>query len=150
MPFLARWPGHIKAGAISDQLICHVDMLATFAAVANRKLGDDAGPDSFNALPALLGTAEKPVRDHLVNHTAGSPGRLAIRQGPWKYGPPSYAGGQQRTNKDGKKAALIPAQLVNLAEDVGEKKNLVAQYPEKVKELEALLTRIRATPRSRP
>jgi arylsulfatase A-like enzyme len=150
IPFLARWPGHIKAGTISDQLICHVDMMATFAAVANRELAADAGPDSFNALPALLGTADKPVRDHLINHTAGSPGRLAVRQGPWKYGPPSYPGGKQRTNKDGKKAAQVPAQLYNLAEDVGETKNLIAQYPEKVKELEALLARIRTTPRSRP
>ena len=73
-----------------------------------------------------------------------------MRQGPWKYGPPSYPGGQQRTNKDGKKAAQIPAQLYNLADDIGETKNLVAQYPEKVKELEALLAKIRATPRSRP
>ena len=101
VPFIARWPGRIKAGTISDQLICHVDMMATFAAAADRTLADDAGPDSFNVLPALLGTAEKPVRDHLINHTAGSPGRLAVRQGPWKYGPPSYPGGQQRTNKDG-------------------------------------------------
>ena len=63
--------------------------------------------------------------------------------------PPSYPGGQQRTNKDGKKAAQIPAQLYNLAEDVGETKNLVAQYPEKVKELEALLETIRTIPYSR-
>ena len=150
VPFIARWPGRIRAGTRSDQLICHVDMMATFAAAADRNLADDAGPDSFNVLPALLGAAEKPVRDHLINHTAGSPGRLAVRQGPWKYGPPGYPGGQQRTNKAGQKAALIPAQLYNLAEDLGETKNLVAQHPGKVKELEALLERIRATPRSRP
>ena len=150
VPFIARWPRQIKAATVSDQLICHVDMIATFAAATNQPLADDAGPDSFNVLPALVGTAEEPVRDHLINHTAGCPGRLAVRQGPWKYGPASYAGGQQRTNKDGKKAALIPAQLYNLADDIGETKNLVAQYPEKVKELEAFLAKTRATPRSRP
>ena len=150
VPFIARWPRQIKAATVSDQLICHVDMMATFAAATNQPLADDAGPDSFNVLPALVGTAEKPLRDHLINHTAGCPGRLAVRQGAWKYGPPSYPGGQQRTNKDGKKAIQIPAQLYNLADDIGETKNLVAQYPEKVKELEALLAQIRATPRSRP
>ncbi len=150
VPFIARWPRQIKAATVSDQLICHVDMLATFAALTNQPLADDAGPDSFNVLPALVGTTEKPVRDHLINHTAGCPGRLAVRQGSWKYGPSSYPGGQQRTNKDGKKAAQIPAQLYNLADDIGETKNLVAHFPDKVKELEALLAKIRATPRSRP
>lgn len=150
VPFVARWPGRIKAGTTSDQLICHVDMLATFAAAADQKLTDAAGPDSFNMLSALQGIAEKPVRDHLVNHTAGSPGRLAIRQGSWKYGPASYPGGRQRTNKDGKQSALIPAQLYHLSDDIGEKKNLLAEHPEKVKELQELLERIRAAPRSRP
>jgi arylsulfatase A-like enzyme len=150
VPFVARWPGQIKAATTSDQLMCHVDMLATFAAITHRSLADDAGPDSFNMLGALVGTAEKPLRDHLINHTAGCPGRLAVRQGPWKYGPASYPGGQQRATKEGQKTAEIPAQLYNLAEDIGETKNLVGEYPEKVKELAALLERIRGSPRSRP
>ncbi|MDZ4687866.1 MAG: arylsulfatase [Planctomycetaceae bacterium] len=150
VPFVARWPSRIKAGTTTDQLICHVDMLATFAAAAHQKLADDAGPDSFNVLSALLGTAEKPVRNHLINHTAGFPGRLAVRQGPWKYSPASYAGGKQRTNKDGQKAALIPAQLFNLADDLGEKKDVIGDHAEKVQELDALLKKIRTEPRSRP
>ena len=75
VPFIARWPGRIKAGTLSDQLICHVDMMATFAAAADRSLADDAGPDSFNVLPALLGTAEKPVRDHLDQSYRGFSGK---------------------------------------------------------------------------
>ena len=54
VPFIARWPGRIKPG-VSDELICHVDMLATFAALTGQTLPADAGPDSFNVLPALLG-----------------------------------------------------------------------------------------------
>src|SRR5207249_3640684 len=69
VPFVARWPARIKAGTTSDQLICHVDMLSTFAAAAHQSLPDEAGPDSFNVLPALLGVTDKPVRDHLVNHS---------------------------------------------------------------------------------
>jgi arylsulfatase A-like enzyme len=151
VPFVARWPARIKPGTTSDQLICHVDMMATFAAVAGQELPDDAGPDSFNVLPALLGAARGPVRDHLVNHTAGSPGRLAVRQGPWKYGPASYPGGRQRPTKAGEKpASQIPAQLYNLDSDPGEKTNVLAENPGKAKELASLLDRLRAAPRSRP
>jgi arylsulfatase A-like enzyme len=150
VPFIARWPRRIKAGTISAELICHVDMLATFAAVADRKLTDDAGPDSFDMLPALLGTADKPVRDHLVNHTAGCPGRLAVRQGSWKYAPESYSGGRQRTRSDGTKSKPLPAQLFDLADDLSEDRDLIAKHPEKVKELSALLQRVQAAGRSRP
>jgi len=59
IPFLARWPGRIPAGTKSDQLLCITDMLATFAAVTDQKLSPDAGPDSFNQLPVLLGQSSK-------------------------------------------------------------------------------------------
>ena len=74
-----------------------------------------------------------------------------MRQGPWKYGPASYPGGRQRPTKAGEKpAAEIPAQLYNLDSDPGETKNVLAEYPEKVKELASLLERVRAAARSRP
>ena len=85
VPFIARWPGHVKPGT-SDELICHVDMLATFAALTGQKLAADAGPDSFNVLPALLGEKlDKPCREHLVEHG----NVLALRKGPWKLIPPA-------------------------------------------------------------
>jgi arylsulfatase A-like enzyme len=31
-PFIARWPGRIPAGTVSDETMCHVDLLATVAA----------------------------------------------------------------------------------------------------------------------
>lgn len=150
VPFIARWPARIKAGSTSEQLICHVDMPATFAAIAGRKLGDDAAPDSFNMLPALDGTAKGPVRDHLVNHTAGMRGGLALRQGAWKYCASYFAGGRQRTSPDGKKSAPIPAQLYNLSDDLAERNNLIDKQPEKAAELAVLLEKIRAAGRSRP
>ena len=54
VPCIARWPGHVQTGT-SGELICHVDMLATAAALTGQKLAAAAGPDSFNVLPALLG-----------------------------------------------------------------------------------------------
>ena len=43
VPFLARWPGRIPAGAVSGETICHVDLMATCAALLGARLPPDAG-----------------------------------------------------------------------------------------------------------
>ena len=135
VPFIARWPGKIKPGN-SDELICSVDMLATSAAILGEKLTGDAGPDSFNFLPALLGqTGGKPIRNHLVEDSR----RKSIRQGSWKF----IAAGK---NKDGN----ATAELYDLSNDLGEKNNIADKHPEKVKELAALLDRATTESRTRP
>lgn len=142
-PFLARWPGKIQPGTTSDELIALIDMLATFTAISGGSLATDAGPDSFNVLPALLGeTGAAPVRDHLVLQING-PKPLAVRQGPWKLI-------TQRRVKDQAGTELNNAALYNLSEDLAEENNVAKKYPEKVKELSALLERVCSTPRSRP
>jgi arylsulfatase A-like enzyme len=138
IPFLARWPGKIKAGATSDALFAHVDMAATFAALTDVPLPADAVPDSFNVLPALLGEkTDKPLRDHLILHIGGTAGPMAVRQGPWKLITP------RPKDKSG-------PMLFNLADDLGEKKNLAATMPDKVKELSALLKKCRSEKQTRP
>ncbi len=144
VPFLARWPGHIQPGD-SGELICHVDMLATFAALTGQALPADAAPDSFNVLPALLGEKlGRPCRDHLVEHG----NVLAIRQGPWKLIPAEAAGTQAK--KARKKAPRGEAELYNLADDLGETTNVAAAHPDQVKEMTELLQRVRERGRSRP
>ena len=84
MPFIARWPGRIQAGSVSGQTICFTDMLATFAAVVDAELPPDAGPDSFDILPVLLGKQPetKPIRGPLV--IPAQRGMMSIRSGRWK------------------------------------------------------------------
>src|SRR5947207_11984821 len=55
VPFIARWRGQIAPGTTSAETICHVDFLATVAAILGTKLPDDAGEDSYNLLPVLRG-----------------------------------------------------------------------------------------------
>ena len=150
VPFIVRWPGRTPAGTTSDQLLAHVDMLATFAALAGQTLSDDAGPDSFDMSAVFTGQVKEPVRDHLINHTSGIQGGLAVRQGNWKYCASYFSGGRQRTLANGKKSEPVKPLLYNLADDIGERKNLIDREPEKAKELAAVLEKIKSAGRSRP
>src|SRR4029434_251486 len=80
VPFVARWPGKIKAGSESASLFSHADMPATFVALTGVELPPDAAPDSFNVLPALLGQPTlRPVHETIIFHNGGVVGPLAIR-----------------------------------------------------------------------
>jgi arylsulfatase A-like enzyme len=79
---LACWPGKIRPGSISNEIVCHVDLMATVAAILGTKLPDNAGEDSYNILPALLGQPrDRPIREATVHHSCN--GHFAIRKGPW-------------------------------------------------------------------
>ncbi len=134
MPFIVRWPERVKPG-ISDALVCQVDLMASLASLAGRELPAEAGPDSFNVLPALLGES-KQGRETLVEHAAG----LGFRKGAWKYIPAGGARGGQGAAE----------QLYNLAEDLGETKNLAAEKADLVKDLADLLKKARESGRTRP
>ena len=145
IPFIARWPSRIKPGSRTDETICLTDLMATCAAIVGAKLPYNAGEDSCNILPALVGEKRsKPIREAVVHHSAY--GAFAIRQGEWKLmllrgvgdGPPS------------KDASLPQGQLYNMARDVEETNNLYDKHPEIVKRLTALLDRYQTEGRSTP
>ncbi len=121
VPFLARWPGKIKPGSVSDDTICHNDLIATCAEIIGEKLPDNAGEDSFSILPALLGTAKGPVREATIHQSPKAD--LAIRQGAWKL----------IFLSTGKR------ELYNLQTDLGETKNVLDANAEVVERLTALM-----------
>lgn len=155
VPFLARWPGKIKPGSISDETICHVDLMATVAALLDVKLPDDAGVDSYNLLPALLGEKlAQPIREATVHHAAS--GKFAIRKQDWvlveapsgddngRLGEPDWF------KKDrGYATHNQPAELFNLRQDLSQRRNEYADQ-EVVRELRPLLRRYVADGRSTP
>jgi len=172
VPFIVAWPGKVRAGTTSDQLICNVDTIATLAALTGRELKQGHGCDSVNILPALLGEPKEPVRDHLLL-AARQPSHLAVRKGKWMYIPAQAGGGftaakrgahafggpaaitfTKRENSDiqnGKvKKGAPPAQLYDLEADVRQTTNVYREHPEVVKELQAILGRYpRPAPRPR-
>ncbi len=138
VPFLVRWPGHVKPG-VSDALIGLTDLPATAAAIVSQKLPATAAPDSVSLLPLFLG--ETPGSPHEAIVVMSSKGALALRKGPWKY--MSKAVGLPVKGKK-KEAFLAEPGLYNLVEDPGEQNNLAKQNPEMVKQLAALLEAIRS------
>jgi arylsulfatase A-like enzyme len=137
VPFLVRWPSRVKAGVTSDALVCQIDLIRSLATLVGRPLNAGDAPDSEDVLHALLG--ESPTgRDHLVEQA----NVLSLRKGNWKLigaqkGPAVLA----HTNTETGMAA--EPQLYNLADDLGETRNLARQYPEKVVEMGKLLERVR-------
>jgi arylsulfatase A len=159
VPFIARWPGKIKPGTESNQLICNVDMLATFMAVTGQDPKRLEKKDSVNILPALLGNPKSiSARSWFWPQIHPS----AVRKGKWMYigaraaagspdpspsdhawgGPPAVlsSAASTATSKNGRlKKDAPPAQLYDLEADVNQTRNLYNEYPEVVKEMSALL-----------
>jgi arylsulfatase A-like enzyme len=145
VPFIARWPGQIPAGRTSDQLIGHVDTLATVAALIGQPLPAEAGPDSYNVLPAWLGEpSAAPARDHLVlQNNLQAP--LALRQGPWVLIQKAANPARNPSTSDS-----ADIELFNLAADPAQTNNLAARHPDRVRAMAARLEGLRQEGRSRP
>ena len=148
VPFVARWPGRIPAGAATDHLIGLIDILATSAALCGDPLPDGAGPDSVNQLPALLQQKER-ISPRPAMVTATYRGLLALRHGKWKaiFGT-KWSGGHVNANYGGlgeDKTMDDPesGQLYNLEEDPCEKNDLWERCPEIVEQLRHEMDRIK-------
>jgi arylsulfatase A-like enzyme len=156
VPFLARWPGKIASGSVSDQTIAHVDLMATVAAMLGATLPEDAGEDSVNILPVLLGNAgSTPVREATVHQSAS--GKFAIRRGDWVLidapsGDDNRKRGEPEWFKEerGYTAHDQPGELFDFRQDLAERRNLYAERPEIVRALKELLEKYKREGRSTP
>jgi arylsulfatase len=97
VPAMVRWPGKIKPGQISNQVMSHLDWMPTLAAAAGdpnlkqdllkgRQVGNKKSRlhlDGYNFLPYLTGEVEKaPRREFIYLEDSGMP--VGIRVGDWK------------------------------------------------------------------
>jgi arylsulfatase A-like enzyme len=147
VPFLVRWPGRTPAGAVRGDLACLTDIPATLAGALDLDLPAHAAEDSFNLLPALLGTGAAP-RDHVVHHSAQ--GLFSVRRGNWKLNFGRGSGGFSKPAKIVPGPGEPEGELYHLANDPAESRNVYLDHPEVVRELTALLGRIQREGRSRP
>jgi len=156
VPFIARWPGRIPKGQVSNQMTNTTDIFATLASVVGYALPDDAATDSFEMLPSMLGTQDetRSIRPHLL--TQSFRGEFQIRQGKWKYLDHPGCGGNSYDGDPLKRYALpetapdAPGQLYDLENDPGETTNLYFTEEAKRRQLQALLERLKSSGRSAP
>ncbi len=157
-PFIVKWPGVVKAGSTSDEIVSLTDVFATCAAITGTKFANTAGEDSFDLTPVLeQAPLKKPIRPYLLQQTFAM--KLSIRQGNWKYIDHKGSGGNnyERTGEWGMNQYALPdtdpdapGQLFNLKNDPGETRNLYSKNPQVSARLKALLEKSKESGRSAP
>src|SRR6185503_10971724 len=130
IPFLARWPGRIQPNTTSNQLGCLTDLMATAADLVDIKLPDNAGEDSYDLLPAILGKARGPIREAIVHHS--NQGMFSIRAQNWKLELGLGSGGFTTPVQVDPTPGGPQGQLYDLSKDPAESRNVYQKYPEVV------------------
>jgi arylsulfatase A-like enzyme len=143
VPFIVSWPGSINNGE-TDILISQVDFMASFAKMLDVQLNEKDAVDSQEMLDQLLGKSEV-ERDNFIHQGINT---LALISGDWKYIVPAK-GPKISAYTNIEMGNNLEPQLYNLANDLGETKNIAAENPEKVKEMEELLSKIKEDGRTR-
>jgi len=121
-PMIARWPGKIPAGTISDAAWYFADFLPTAAELAGARLPSNI--DGVTVLPTLLGNKQN-LSDRFLYWEFPRHGlQQAVRWRNWKA--VRLASGEK-------------LELYDLAKDQSEKRNVAAQHPEVIARIEAYL-----------
>lgn len=123
-PYVAYWPGTVKAGSTTDLLTSHVDLMATVAEIADVKVPRKT--DGISMLPTLLGKEQKEVHDSLYFEIYEGAFQQCVRMGQWK--------GYRKGTKD-------PMELYHLEKDPAEAIDVAKQHPDVVKQLETVMRR---------
>ncbi|TVR57934.1 MAG: arylsulfatase [Spirochaetaceae bacterium] len=148
VPFIVRSPVATMAGtadAVSSALVSQVDFCASFAALAGAPLAENAAVDSMNVIDALIG--KDPVgRADLV--TEGMQANTLLRSGSWAYLPASD--GPRYSAGTGNETGLSHwDQLYDLSADIGQRRNVAEENPDRVAAMDRRLKEVRAAARTR-
>ena len=150
-PFITRWKGKIAPGTVSDEMVCTIDLAHSLAALTGTDLPEDAFPDSFDVIDALLAREGAAGREHLVQQDNGRGKNYGFRVGNWKL--------QRHDSKKTRNLVVekllentpVPQfQLFDLEKDPAEKNDVLAENPEVAEQLKAQLAEIIETGKSRP
>lgn len=130
VPFIVRWPGLAKPGAIVDAPVIGMDVMPTILAMAGAPPEPSAHRDGIDLTPLLQGRPEpaanaRPLFWHYPHyHIGGGRPACAVRSGSWKL--IRHFESRHRS-------------LYNLDEDPSESLDIAHQHPERVAELDSLL-----------
>lgn len=113
VPFIVKWPGHVKPGSVCDEVVLAQDWVATMYELTEQDMDEDQAMDSSSLLALITGRKKDSTPIHpFVIYQAGYAMDGAIRQGSWVLM-------VDRRNK--------ATELYNLDNDLAQKKNLIDQ-----------------------
>ena len=118
VPCLMRWPAQLGKGQTTKQMGITMDLTATILAATGAEQRKEVHLDGINLLPILKGMHKETERTFYWRVDRSDRKQKALRHGQWKY------------LKDG----MIEL-LFDLHEDIGERRNLAYQHPERVERL---------------
>ena len=133
IPFIVKWPGKVKEGSQSGELICLTDLYATVADILSVDSPKNSCEDSVSFLPALYGEQIVSSRKGVIHHSIS--GHFAYRMGKWKLLLAKASGGWTSPKENQVKAGAPIAQLYNMDMDIGEQKNLYEKENKIVSEI---------------
>jgi arylsulfatase A len=141
IPFIARWPGKIKPGSQSSEVISLTDMYATFSELVSAERFDTGGEDSYDILPAFFGKRQENSNSRVrIFHSVG--GFFAIQKGEWKLIEGTKGSGAGKVIFS--EASATAGQLYNIVDDPFETNDLWENNPDIVREMIALLKSYRS------
>ncbi len=128
VPGLARWPGQIDPGTVSDIPVIGTDVFATALDITGLPLPTDRTIDGVSMIPALSGNpVERKIPMFWRTHVSKPNERVAMRIGDWKL-----VGDE----------TLTKFELYEVQKDWQEKNDLAANMPEKTEEMKKILLKL--------
>ena len=115
VPMIARWPGYVPAGKVSESPVYFADIMPTLAAVGGAKA--PAGIDGVDFVPTLRGSNQPKLFDRFLYWEYDKNGlqKQAARWRNWKAVKAPYT---------------KPLELFNLSNDIGEEHDVAAAHPD--------------------
>ncbi len=127
VPFIARWPGKVPAGSVSDHISAFQDVFPTLAQLAEAAFSNKV--DGLSMVDELMGRAGRQKKHpHLYWEFYEKGGRVAVVKDNWKA---------IRLNII--KNPNAPIELYDLSGDIGETNNIAKRHPDIVKQLAAIM-----------
>jgi arylsulfatase A-like enzyme len=120
VPAVVRWPGHVAAGKVSNEVVHMIDVFPTLLAAAGHKPEPSWHVDGLNLLDVWKGTARVPERTLFWEWRAEGYNQQAAMRGDIKL----VGMGNNR------------AELFNVVSDPGERRSLHGEQPQVYQQLQ--------------